>query len=76
MRIFAFGLLRRHECHENSKAFAWGDRAQRLEAFCPAMRRKGRLCLGAVRLTGPPTLATIAQLWLGIDSSLPLRAGR
>ena len=47
MRIFAFGLLRRHE---NSKAFAWGDRAQRLEAFCPAMRRKGRLCLGAVRL--------------------------
>ena len=24
------------------------------------MRRKGRLCLGAVRLTSPPTLATIA----------------
>ena len=52
----AFGLPCRRE---DSKVIAWGDRAQRLEAFCPAMRRKGRLCLGAVRLTGPPTLAAV-----------------
>ena len=58
MRSFALGL---HGQSKIEKGSARGDRAQRLEAFCPAMRRKGRLCLGAVRLASLAlAIATIA----------------